>query len=183
MAFVVVCDANVLYPSTLRDVLIRLAQAGLFQAKWTDEILDETFGNLKENRPDLDAYKLDRTRTLMNASVRDCLVTGYEPLIAAMSLPDPDDRHVLAAAIRCKAQVIVTQNLSDFPEEHLAPWDVEAKHPDDFLVDQFHLDAVVLHKAIQAIADTWTNPPGTAHDVLDSLERSGLLQAAAMLRR
>lgn len=79
MAFVVVYDANVLYPSALRDLLIRIAMAGLVQAKWTDRILDETFGNLKCNRPDLDPVKLDRTRVLMNAAVRDSLVTGYEP--------------------------------------------------------------------------------------------------------
>lgn len=80
MAFVVLYDANVLYPSTLRDLVIRIAQAGLVQAKWTDRILDEAFGNLKENRPDLDPAKLDRTRTLVNRSVRDCLVIGYEPI-------------------------------------------------------------------------------------------------------
>jgi predicted nucleic acid-binding protein len=183
MAFVVVYDANVLYPSTLRDVLIRVAQAGLVQAKWTDDILDETFRSLKENRPDLDPSRLDRTRTLMNAAVRDCLVTGYTPLIEALDLPDPDDRHVLAAAIRSRAQMIVTYNTGDFPAENLMRWDVEAKHPDDFLVDQFHLDAVALHKAVQATADAWANPPGTASDVTDSLERSGLAQAAALLRR
>ncbi|GAB3449507.1 hypothetical protein GCM10027517_35850 [Phycicoccus ginsengisoli] len=99
MTFVVVYDANVLYPSTLRDLLIRIAQAGLVQAKWTEQILDEVFTNLRANRPDLDPTKLGRTRQLMNAAVRDCLVTGYEPLIASVVLPDPDDRHVLAAAI------------------------------------------------------------------------------------
>ncbi len=70
----------------------------------------------------------------MNDAVRDCLVTGYEDLIASLSLPDPDDRHVLAAAIRADADVIVTYNLKDFPAETLAPFDIEAQHPDDFLV-------------------------------------------------
>jgi hypothetical protein len=120
MTFVVIYDANVLYPSTLRDVLIRLAQTGLVQAKWTETILDET--------------RLQRTRNLMNLAVRDAVVTGYEPLIGSLHLPDLDDRHVLAAAIRARAQIIVTFNLSDFPTEVLADWDVEAKHPDDFLV-------------------------------------------------
>ncbi|WKE71818.1 PIN domain-containing protein [Streptomyces sp. WP-1] len=97
MAFIAVYDANVLYPSTLRDVLIRVAQAGLVQAKWTDQILDETFRNLKEKRPDLDPSKLDRTRELMAGSIRDVLIKGYEPLVEVLDLPDPDDRHVLAA--------------------------------------------------------------------------------------
>lgn len=104
MPFVVLYDANVLYPSTLRDLLIRIAQAGLVQAKWTDEILDEVFDNLTANRPDLDPQKLARTRDLMNSAVRDCMVTGYEPLIEAIDLPDPDDRHVLDAAIKARAQ-------------------------------------------------------------------------------
>jgi|SRR5580704_5425709 hypothetical protein len=79
MAFTVVYDANVLYPNTLRDLLIRISQAGLVQAKWTDEILDEMLRALSRNRPDIPPYKLDRLRQLMNEAVRDCLVSGYEP--------------------------------------------------------------------------------------------------------
>ncbi len=120
MALVVLYDANVLYPSMLRDLLIRIAQAGLVQAKWTDRILDEAFDNLTANRPDLDYQKLRRTRDLINRAIRDCLVTGYEPLIEVVDLPDPDDRHVLAAAIKAHAQVIVTDNLKDFPPDVLA---------------------------------------------------------------
>jgi len=92
MAFIVVHDANVLYPSTLRDLLIRIAQAGLVQAKWTDEILDEVFDNLIDNRPDLDPGALARTRELIVQAVRDCLVTDDELLIEPVELPDPDDR-------------------------------------------------------------------------------------------
>lgn len=183
MTFVVIYDANVLYPSTLRDVLIRLAQTAIVQAKWTETILDETFRSLHAKRPDRDEARLQRTRKLMNLAVRDAVVTGHEPLIGSLHLPDPDDRHVLAAAIRARAQTIVTFNLSDFPAEVLADWDVEAKHPDDFLVDQFHLDAISLHKAIQAVADSWQRPPGTVDDVLDRLDRAGLPQTAAVLRR
>jgi hypothetical protein len=100
-----------------------------------------------------------------------------------LHLPDLDDRHVLTAAIRARAQVIVTFNLSDFPTEVLADWDVEVKHPYDFLVDQFHLDAISVHKAIQAVADSWQKPPGTVNEVLDRLDRAGLPQTAAVLRR
>jgi hypothetical protein len=87
MAFIAVYDACVLYPSTLRDLLIRIAQAGLVQAKWTDAILDEVFRNLRENRPDLDADRLKRTRELMMGAVRDVLVVGYEPLIETVTRP------------------------------------------------------------------------------------------------
>ncbi len=183
MGFVVVYDANVLYPSTLRDLLVHVALTPLVQARWTEQILDETFRSLARNRPDLNPIRLQRTREFMTTSVRDCLVKGYEPLIDAVELPDPDDRHVVAAAVRARAQVIVTFNLDDFPEAALARWDVEAKHPDDFLVDQFHLDALEVHKAVQAVADSRHNPPGTADDVLDGLERQGPPQTAALLRR
>ena len=104
-------------------------------------------------------------------------------LLAANFHDNRIDVFVLAAAIRARAQIIVTFNLSDFPTEVLANWDVEAKHPDDFLVDQFHLDAISVHKAIQAVADSWQKPPGTVNDVMDRLDRAGLPQTAAVLRR
>jgi predicted nucleic acid-binding protein len=104
VAFVVVYDASVLYPNTLRDLLIRVAQSGLVQARWTEIILDEMFNALKRGRPDLDPSKIDRTRALMATAVRDWKVTDFEPLIDSLKLPDPDDRHVLAAAIRARAQ-------------------------------------------------------------------------------
>jgi len=182
VSFVVLYDANVLYPSTLRDLLIRIAQAGLVQAKWTDQILDEVFGNLVANRPDLDPQKLTRTRELMNKAVRDCLVTGYEPLIDAVDLPDSDDRHVLAAAIKARAQVIVTNNLKDFPAAALEPWDMEAKSPDDFVLDQIDLSRETFYGAIQRIADSMANPPATLVDVLATLERDGLVESSAALR-
>lgn len=182
MSFVVIYDADVLYPSTLRDLLIRIAQAGLVQARWTDQILDEVFTNIRENRPDLASELLDRTRTLMVKAVRDCLVTGYEPLIPALGLPDSNDCHVLAAAIRARAQVIVTNNLKDFPVEALRQWDIEPKDADDFVGDQIGLNAKVVWSCVQQIANSWRNPPGTIADVLTSLERSGLVQSVAELR-
>ncbi len=105
---VVIYDASVLHPSTLRDLLIRIAQYGLVQAKWTDAILDETFRSIARRLPELSHERLHRTRQLMCTAVRDCLVVGYEPLIEAVELPDSNDRHVLAAAIKARAQIIVT---------------------------------------------------------------------------
>jgi predicted nucleic acid-binding protein len=182
MAFVVLYDASVLYPSILRDLLIRIAQSGLAQAKWTEEILDEMFGALRRQRPDLDPTKLERTRALMATAVRDWKISGYEPLIDALKLPDPDDRHVLAAAIRARAQIIVTSNLRDFPADDLRQWDIEAKSPDEFVRDQISLDRGVIVAALQQIADSWNNPPGNMGDVLDRLERSGLAVSVAELR-
>jgi predicted nucleic acid-binding protein len=181
LGFVVLYDANVLYPSTTRDLLIRIAQARLVQAKWTDKILDEVFDNLRANRSDLDPTALARTRRLMVCAVRDCIVSGYEPLITGLDLPDPGDRHVLAAAIRARAQVIVTNNLRDFPSAQLAQWDIEAKSADDFVLDQIDLNAKIVWGCVQQIADAWRDPPGRTEDVLRSLERDGMQRTVAEL--
>lgn len=130
MAFVVVYDACVLYPAPLRDLLVRLASKGVVRARWSEIILDECFRNILEQRPDLKPEMLRRTRELMTKAVADSIVTGFEGLVDGLSLPDPDDRHVLAVAIRAGAQTIVTFNLKDFPAATLAPYDIEAQHPD-----------------------------------------------------
>lgn len=182
MPFIVVYDANVLYPNTLRDLHIRLALAGLVQAKWTGQILDEALGALRDNRPDIPPEKLSRLRELINDAVPDCLVTGYEPLIEGLKLPDPKDRHVLAAAIKAGAQIIVTANLRHFPPEYLAQWNVEAKSPDDFIVDQITIDSRVVFSCVQEIANSRKLQPETAEDVLSQLERAGLVESVAALR-
>jgi len=114
-SFTALYDACVLYPAPLRDLLMHLAMTDLFRARWTDQIHDEWIRNVLANRPDLNRKQLERTRRLMNAHVLDCLVTGYENLIDGLTLPDPNDRHVLAAAVSADADVIVTYNLGDFP--------------------------------------------------------------------
>lgn len=182
MTFTEVYDANVLYPNTLRDLLIRIAQSGTVQAKWTNAILDEMLAALRRNRPDIPAEKLERLRDLMNKAVRDCLVTGHEPLIEGLKLPDSDDRPVLAAAIKAVAQVIVTRNLKDFPEPDLQPWDIEAKSPDAFVLDQVHIDIRAVAASVRQIADSRTNPPEAIEDVLTQLERDGLVGSVAALR-
>jgi predicted nucleic acid-binding protein len=181
MAFVVVYDACALYGNTLRNLLIRVARARLVQAKWTERILDEVDRSLAEKRG-IPEDKRRRLRELINGSVADCLVEGYEPLIDGLTLPDPDDRHVLAAAIRVGAQVIVTANLSDFPPDYLGQWDVEAKSPDDFVLDLIGINDRVVYSCVQQIVDERVNPPETIDDVLGQLERSGLIESAAALR-
>lgn len=118
MSFTVLYDANALFGNTARDLLIRVARIRLVEARWTERILDELDRALTDNR-DIDPVKLKRRRQLMNLAVADCIVEGYEPLIEELELPDPDDRHVLAAAIKSGAQVIVTDNLKHFPDGYL----------------------------------------------------------------
>lgn len=113
--FTALLDANVLYPAPLRDLFLQLAVTDLFKAKWTADIHREWIEALMRNEPECGRAALERTRVLMDTATRDSLVTGYEALIDTLTLPDPDDRHVLAAAIVGRCDVIVTQNLKDFP--------------------------------------------------------------------
>lgn len=137
--FTALFDANVLYPAPLRDLLMQLALTDMFRARWTDQIHDEWIRNVLKNRPDLTTEQLTRTKELMNSHVRDCLVTGYEWVIPSLQLPDPDDRHVLAAAIKGEADGIVTINLADFPKTVLEEYELEAQHPDDFITSLMDL--------------------------------------------
>lgn len=180
MAFVVLLDANVLYPAPLRDFLITLATTGLYRAKWTEEINDEWTRNLLEQRPELEPA-LTRTRELMTRAVPDALVTGYESLVAGLTLPDLGDRHVLAAAIRAGAQIIVTHNLKDFPSESLDPYGIEAMHPDEFLEYQFGLRANLVIKAAKTQRARLVNPPKSPEAFLERLAAQGLVVTAEKL--
>ncbi len=180
---IAIYDANILYPAPVRDLFIRLAQAGLIRARWTEAIHEEWMRNVLEDNSHLSAERLARTRTLMNEAVRDCLVTGYEERIESLSLPDPDDRHVLAAAIQAGADVIVTCNLRDFPAEVLARFSIDAQHPDDFLVYLLDEAPGVVCAAVKRQRESLRNPPRTAEELLATLENHGLIQAVARLRR
>jgi hypothetical protein len=175
-------DACVLYPAPLRDLLMYFAVKDLYRARWTNAIHEEWMRNVLANRPDLSRRRLERTRDLMNTHARDSLVTGYEALIGTLSLPDPDDRHVLAAAIHSGAQVIVTFNLSDFPMVALASHGIVAQHPDEFITDLIDsatddaLDAVRLQRA------SLKNPPKNAEEFLSTLKALALSQTAERLR-
>lgn len=179
--FTAVYDANVLYPAPLRDLLMHLALTGIYRARWTTLIHEEWKRNLLINRQDLTQAQLDRTSAAMDRAIPDARVTGYEPLCAALTLPDPDDRHVLAAAIKCSASVIVTFNLKDFPPDMLAPFEIEAVHPDDFIADLFDLDQAAVLEAVQAQRASLKNPPHTARELLDRLLVQGLTQSVKLL--
>ena len=181
MAFTAIYDACVLYPAPLRDLLMHLARTGAFRARWTDRIHDEWIRNLLANRTDLQQAQLERTRQRMNEAVEDCLVTGYEELESVLSLPDADDRHVLAAAIRGRADVIVTFNLRDFPEAVLQPKGIEAQHPDEFVRHLFDLNTGAVVAAVRDQRTTLKNPPKTTRELLDTYLNQGLTRTVAAL--
>jgi hypothetical protein len=182
-AFTALYDACVLYPAPLRDLLMWLALTDLFRARWTNAIHEEWMRGVLNDRPDLTRAQMERARDLMNANVRDCLVTDYEDLIEAVSLPDPDDRHVLAAAIRGRADVIVTFNLSDFPDPVLQRYGIEAQHPDLFISHLLDLAPTTVYLAVKRQRENLKNPPRTPGELLDTLEQQQLVQTVTHLRR
>lgn len=179
---VAVLDANVLYPAPIRDLLVRLARAGLVAARWTDQIHDEWIHNVLKNRPDLSPANLQRTRELMEAAVPGALVEGFEGRIAALQLPDRDDRHVLAAAIEAKADVIVTFNISDFPPAVCARHGVEPVHPGTFLLRLIDLDDAAVVRVMQEHRASLKKPPMSADAYLRNLARVGLLESAERMK-
>lgn len=182
MAFVVIYDACVLYPAPLRDLLIRIARTGVVRARWSEKILDECFENILAQRADLSREQLARTRDLMVQAVPDGIVDGHDDLASALDLPDPDDRHVLAAAIRAGAQSIVTFNLKDFPADRLAKYGLEAQHPDDFVFDLLDLAPGAVLSAVRAQRAALKSPPQTFEQLMDTLRVNGLGQSVARLK-
>ena len=178
----VVYDANVLYSASLRDLFVELATTDLIEARWTEEIHDEWMRNVLKNRPDIRFEQLCRTKRLMNTSVENCLVQGYETIIQELELPDPGDRHVLAAAIHSRSKFIITFNLRDFPEEALAPYDILAQHPDDFILDLLDLNWQTVCTAAEKQRIRLKNPPKTPDEYLQTLVELGLPMSANRMR-
>lgn len=181
--YTVILDACVMYPAHLRDLLLSLASAGLFHARWSERIQDEWVRNLLLQRPDLKREDLQRTCSLMSKAIPDSLVTGWEPIEQNISgLPDPDDRHVVAAALRGHADAVVTFNLKDFPAEVMDAMQIEVQHPDDFLLNQLDLAPIPALKAIKAMRARLRKPPIEVADLVTMLEKLQLPLSAARLR-
>lgn len=181
--FTAVYDACVLYPAPLRDLLMRLALTDLFRARWPKDVHEEWIRSVLRDRPDLKREQLERTRDLMDENVRDCIVAGYEALIPGLTLPDPDDRHVLAAAIRSGASVIVTYNTADFPEGTLKSFGVEAQHPDVFVTHLFDLAPPAVVAAAREQRAAIRNPPLTVDKFLEALAKQQLPETVNRLRQ
>jgi hypothetical protein len=177
--FTVIFDANVLYGQRIRSLLMELTMSGLFRAKWSDDIHREWMTAVAK-KTGIDMARLQRTRRFMDTAVPDALVTGYEGLIPALTLPDADDRHVLAAAIRCGASAIVTFNEKDFPPDELAKYGVHTKHPDHFIRDVEGLNSGVVGKAGRADR---LHYPVSIDDYIDGIRTAGLPMTASHLNK
>ncbi|NHE56685.1 PIN domain-containing protein [Cyclobacterium plantarum] len=167
--FIAVLDACVLYPAPLRDLLLSFADCGQYKPKWSAEIQEEWSRNLLLNRPDLKKQQLQLTVESMNLAFPDSNVEKYGSFISGIILPDPDDRHVIAAAIGSKANVIVTFNLKDFPGSIEDEYGIEIQHPDDFLTNVYELHPVKAKEAFRKMVKRLKNPPKTYTEVLDTL--------------
>ncbi len=181
MSFPVFFDTCTLYPATLCDTLLRIAEMGVYRPHWSDDVLEELRRNLALIGT-VGAEGANRRVAAMRAAFEDALVTGYEDLVPAMTC-DPKDAHVVAAAVVSECQVIVTFNLKDFPTRSLALHDLDAVHPDEFLLDQLDLHPRSVFQALSAQAQDSARPALTTFELMASLERCGAAQFAAELRR
>jgi predicted nucleic acid-binding protein len=180
--FTAVLDANVLHSYPLTSLLLELAEARLFRPAWSADIHAEWMRSVQKARPDIAPEMLERRRAAMDDALPDACVTGYQQLILSLTLPDRDDRHVLAVAIRAKAQVIVTFNEKDFPTQVLATFEIEAQHPDVFLRHLIDLNPATVRARVEMMLAAWKQPPNTAEHFIGFLERCGLPETAAALR-
>lgn len=174
--FTCVLDTNVIHPVDVRDLLFWFAYYELFTPKWSNHIFDEWKSLiLRKGVSEIEANKRIEKAQL---AFPDGLVTNYESLIEGLELPDPKDRHVLAAAIKTNANIIVTNNLKDFPEEYLATFSLKAKSADDFITDIIDLNPDQAVSAFNELVLNRTNPDLDAFQILDIFRNNGLKDSA-----
>lgn len=177
--FTCVLDTNVIYPIEIRDLLFWFAFYELFTPKWSKHIFDEWEDVMK--RKGVSKEEIKKRSNVANLAFPDALVVNYEPLISGLKLPDEKDRHVLAAAIKTNANVIVTNNLKDFPEVYLASFGLVAKSADDFIADIIDLNHEKALEAFRKLVLNRTNPDLDEYEVLDNLRNNGLINSANYL--
>jgi hypothetical protein len=178
----VLLDANVLYPAPLRDLLLHAATLKLYRPIWSRDIQDEWMRNLLANRPDLSEVQLRKTIAAMDTAFPDAQITNYKARIGKLSLPDQDDRHVLAAAIQGKASIIATANLKDFPAHVLSSYRLKAQHPDEFISHLIKTDEQGMLEALNNQVLNMRNSPFPIGRVLNNLENNGLVRSVAKQR-
>lgn len=167
-------DACVLVPIALADTLLRVAERELYRPLWSERIVAEAADAVLEIHPDLTQDLVAKRFAAMNDTFEDAPVQGWEVFEATVTLPDPDDRHVVAAAMRGRADAIVTANVRDFSDETLAPLEIAVVHPDDFLLDQLDLAPRVVLDVLREQAAHTRNPPLAPTDLLARLARAGV---------
>ena len=177
-----VFDACVLYSAPLRGFLLHLASSQLIVPYWSEEIQEEWTRNLLQNRPDLVRENLEGTHRKMDFHFPRGRIHGYEPITSTLTLPDPNDKHVLAVAIHTGAKYIVTFNLKDFPKTVLQPYEIEALTPDTFVFQLIQKTPDRVCRATRNHRLSLTRPPKTVDEYLATLEKQGFTRTVAFLR-
>ena len=178
---VAVLDANVLHSYPLTLLLLELAVAGIYRPVWSEAIHEEWIRSVIRARPGISREQLVRRRRAMDAALPQAKVSGYESLISSLSLPDPDDRHVLAVALGAGATKIVTFNLRYFPDRALAPFHIIALHPDEFICDLLEKNPGIAEKVVGEMLERQERPPRTFRGLAETLEKLGLPRSAAVI--
>ena len=178
---VAICDSCVLYDATTRDFLMRLAVGELFFMKWSQDIENEWSHSLLSKRKDLSRDRIDRTARKMKEAILDSMVVDYEKHIELLTLPDQNDRHVLAAAIESQADYIVTVNIEDFPSSELSKYDVKVIHPDIFLSGLAKSYPFVFQKIVEDILRACERPKLSQEDLIEKMSKVGLKVTAKFL--
>lgn len=181
--FTVVIDACVLYPAPIRDIILSMASEGLLKPKWSSIIQEEWTRNLLAKRPDLTKKQLNSTIDAMNTAFPDSNVENFEELMPSLTLPDENDRHVLACAIKCKADLLTTINLKDFPPKSIAKYDIQVQHPDELICNLIDLNEDLAYRAFENMVNRLKNPPKTKSQVILTLINCGLTKTAARLEK
>lgn len=177
MSFPTFLDTCALYGAAISDLLLELAEEGCYRPLWSTHVLDELERNLGLRvGPNKAHHRIEAMRT----AFPDALVQGYEDLIPTMT-NDPKDRHVLAAAIRANAEIIVTFNLRDFPDDSVVAYGIHAIHPDDFLLDQLDLFPEITIRAVEILAEGYEAPPMSTSEYLQKLIAAGAPKFAAAI--
>ncbi|MBB4969424.1 PIN domain-containing protein [Saccharothrix violaceirubra] len=159
-----------LFKPYLRDTILSIAEQGLYRPLWSTDVMEELDRNLRKRGAT--AQQVHHLREQMGSTFPEAEVTGYADLIDVMT-NDPKDRHVLAAAIRGGAEVLVTENLKDFPASSVQPYDIEIVHQDGFLLDQLDLSPHTVHRALRTQVSRYRRPPGCVGELLDILGNDG----------
>lgn len=179
MSFPALFDTNVLYGAILNDYILTLADRGLFRPLWSKGIMDELRTNL--TRAAEDSRLVEKRVATMKTYFPDAMVEGYESMVDSMT-NHPKDRHVLAAAVRGGAEILVTFNLKDFPEAATSVFDIEVVHPDDFLLDQLDLHSGSTLQGLVDLVESYDSPAMTMDDLLLALTRAGTPRFVAAVR-
>lgn len=177
--FIAVLDTNVIYPVIIRDLLFWFAHYDLYTPKWSNHIFDEWKDVMQ--RKGISFEEIEKRVNKANLAFPDALVQNYECLVGHLDLPDEKDRHVLAAAIKTNAHVIVSNNIKDFPEVVLENYGLKIKSADDFLMDIIDLNAETAIKAFREMVLNKKNPDLDEYEVLDCLRKNGLPDTANYL--